>query len=92
VFIHHVDHPIAESPKEKQRANQEKREHQVLAVLQGEKAFFVRVIAHDVLKKAADSSDCHEIGRGCLPQPVRRHGKSWWFRAALLPTAARVLY
>src|ERR1035438_9114604 len=38
VFVHYIDHPVAESPEEKQRAHQDENEHQVLPVIGYEKA------------------------------------------------------
>ena len=46
VLVHHVDHPVADSPQEKQRADQDEREHQVHAVIAYEEALLVRI--HDV--------------------------------------------
>ena len=39
VFIHHIDHAVANSPKQKERAHQHEREHQVFPIIGYEKAF-----------------------------------------------------
>ena len=39
MLVHHVDHPVAESPKEKQRTDENERERQVSAVIRNKEAF-----------------------------------------------------
>jgi hypothetical protein len=41
VLIHHVDHPVANSPEQKKRANQDEGEEDVPAILRDKKALFV---------------------------------------------------
>jgi hypothetical protein len=45
VLVHHVDHSVAESPEEEQRADEDEREEQALSVFGGKKALIAS--AHD---------------------------------------------
>ena len=44
VLVHHVDHAVAEAPEQKQRTDEDEREHHVLAVSEDEHALLL--IAH----------------------------------------------
>ena len=48
VLVHYVNHPVTESPKEKQRTDENKRDDQILAVIRDEHTLLV--CAHRVLK------------------------------------------
>jgi hypothetical protein len=41
MLVHHVDHPVAESPEEKQRADEGEGEDEVSPVLHDKEAFLV---------------------------------------------------
>src|ERR1019366_5730463 len=46
VLVHHVDHPVAETPQEKQRTNQNEGECQVPSVVRDEESFLI--FCHDL--------------------------------------------
>ena len=66
VFVHHVDHPIAESPKEKQRTDQDKREHHVVPVLSDKKAIFLGVCIHGFFRKELYKFKCLQLRRNFI--------------------------
>ena len=46
VLVHHVDHPVAEPPQQEQRTDQDERERQVTAAVEGEQACFGLLRGH----------------------------------------------
>jgi hypothetical protein len=41
MFVHYVDHPVAESPEEKQRGDEDEGEGDVSPVIHDEETFFI---------------------------------------------------
>jgi hypothetical protein len=39
VFVHRIDHPVAKTPKQKQRGNQKERDSHVLSIRQNEQTW-----------------------------------------------------